>query len=79
MMVLKTRLYCQSCNIEVIRKDNETWKEVLNREGWKWCHAPNDSTKMFCKKCTLIFEKTYNVVNGIGQRKRIWYKPIKKR
>ena len=62
--LIKTLLYCDKCGRCIIRPENKTWKEVLDKNGWKWC-AKLGITKrlgdLYCGYCTYIFEKKNNI------------------
>ena len=53
----KSSVRCDNCHCSIFRPENKTWKEM----DVKWCCAPGDIARLFCKTCTALFEIKYNI------------------
>lgn len=67
MKKIKNIIHCEYCNMSIERFGNQSWKEILNKAGWKWCKAHDWTNEiMLCYYCTFKFEKKYNIDHITG-------------
>jgi len=63
-------LYCDFCRMNIEKFGKQSWKDILNKAGWKHCEARQwTDSRLLCNYCAYDFEERYNIDHKTGLQK----------